>query len=483
MDYRHGEFHPDPVIRPRMETIGRYQVLKTIGQGAMGRVVLAEDPALGRKVAIKVISASHLIPGAGTAVWLRARFTQEARAIALLAHPHIVTIFDIDEEGDQAYIVMEYVAGPNLRTHRNLRPIPREELARIVKEIAAGLDFAHAKGVVHRDIKPENVLLDAAGSVKIADFGLAKLAAESLSTDAGKVVGTLRYMAPEQLETKPLTGAADQYSLAAMTYELLAGRPVFEAEAMGVLGYKILHEVPQPPHALASDVPASTGPVFDRALAKDPAIRFHNCAAFAAALESSLLGQAEAETQTFAPAPPPVAQVTPPSLMTPQPESRRTIATIAVAGILAACVAIAFLRPGPKPSSPPPRQHVVEPRIETPPPVVPQVAPVAPPAPKPRIEKMPPLPHETHPPKAVPASGSLVWTGDLESGQEIDMAGGAAAGVTGTLPGLPVKIQDVHPSSVHVVTAPGPANHWHGLVVRNDGRKQGMIIVRWATIQ
>jgi serine/threonine-protein kinase len=460
----------------------------------MGRVLLAEDPYLPRKVAIKVIDGSRLLAGPDTMVWMRGRFFQEARAIALLQHPRIVTIFDINEDADRAYIVMQYIGGPTLRALRRDRRISRAELIRIIRQAAEGLDYAHSKGVVHRDIKPENVLLDADGSVKIADFGLAKLAAASFSTDAGRVVGTLHYMSPEQLQAKPVTGATDQYALAAMAYEILTGRPVFDAETVGQFGYKIVHEIPVPPHTLVPGLPVATEAVFAQALAKEPADRFPDCLAFSAALEWSLVQQSEMPTQVFRPAdsvsdprrvepvppPPPRAQL----YSLPEPDSGRRFVIVLSALALSACLFLILFWPARKAENQVLRQPVPVP-VPTPVPVIPpSPSPTPKPTPAPSPTPKPkPVPQPTPTPvvPSVPTVGTLAWTGELDYGAQLDMGGGAAAGVTGALPGIPVQIDDVHPSSVHIVTAPGPENGWRRLVLRNDGAKQAMVVVRWST--
>jgi serine/threonine protein kinase len=468
-----------------MQTVGRYQILKPLGQGGMGKVFLAGDPLLGRQVAIKVISDLEAEDGA-TADWLRTRFLQEARAIALLSHPHIVTIHDIGEHLGDTYIVMEYVLGQSLSARR-ARPIERRELVRIVKETAAGLDYAHGKNVIHRDIKPANLLLDASGSVKIADFGLAKLATSTQSTGSGKVAGTLQYMSPEQLQNHKVVGSSDQYSLAAMAYEILTGHAVFEAESIGALAYQICSQAPRPPRLLAPDLPDATNRVFERALAKVPTDRFPTCGTFAAALAASLSGEKETETftQTIGIPAGPLRRPRQPVPRASRSPWRRGLMIGGVAALLT-CGMAAFIQlrghfgltgekrvqptmpPRPNPPAAEAAPQTQQPAEHKPPPSV------AAPKPKPAVTPLPPPPTP-----AVPAEGRLVWTGDLDPGQEIDLGASTAGSVTGALPGVPVNV-DLHPSSVHVVTPPGPDNQWRHLVVRNDGLKQTVIVVKWS---
>ena len=180
------------------------------------------------------------------------------------------------EHEGQAFIVMEYVDGMSLSGLSATRPLERGELIRIVKETSSGLDYAHTQHVIHRDIKPANLMIDARGMVKIADFGIAKLANSSLTT-TNMVMGTLEYMAPEQLRNDPLDGRSDQYSLAALTYALLTGVPAFAAASFAALAFKICNDPPAKPHIVNPELPPVLADVFEKALAKRPEDRFNTC--------------------------------------------------------------------------------------------------------------------------------------------------------------------------------------------------------------
>src|SRR5579863_2025952 len=213
--------------------IGRYQVIRELGRGAGGVVYLAEDPKIGRKVAIKTIAAGELTMGVGAqkqAETLRRRLLREAKSAGALAHPNIVTVFEMDEGGPLTYIVMEFIEGATLRDAMEGKDrLETLEALPLLEQAAAGLDYAHARSVVHRDVKPANIMITEDGTVKIADFGVAKVLSEATLalTQAGAAVGTPHYMSPEQVLGKPVDGRSDQFSLAVIGYELLAGRRPF----------------------------------------------------------------------------------------------------------------------------------------------------------------------------------------------------------------------------------------------------------------
>ena len=195
------------------EQFGRYEVIRVLGQGAMGLVYKAVDPVIKRAVAVKVIQPDVGLSAADLER-IRARFEQEFRSAGALSHSNIVTVFDVGKEGDFYYIAMEYVEGRSLDdVLEERRVLTFEELGRLAAELGAALDYAHGEGVVHRDIKPANVLLTLDGTAKITDFGLAKLEATTL-TRTGALVGTPAYMSPEQVSGHSITGRSDQFSLA-----------------------------------------------------------------------------------------------------------------------------------------------------------------------------------------------------------------------------------------------------------------------------
>lgn len=263
--------------------LGRYELLGKIGKGGMGVVYRAMDPAIGRMVAIKTVLFND---AAGEASELRARMVRESQAGGRLSHPNIVAVHDICQEGDTCYIVMEYVEGRAL--DRILREDPSlrssGEALRIVEECAAALDYAHSRGVVHRDIKPANIMLQADGVVKIADFGIAKVAQFSAITQTAVTMGSPDYMAPEQWLGEAVTGQTDQYALATVAYVLLTGRRPFEGDSVASLAAMTLYQ--EPPAAVTFNPglsPAVDG-VLRKALAKTGAERYPTCSGFALSL-------------------------------------------------------------------------------------------------------------------------------------------------------------------------------------------------------
>src|SRR5437867_2175240 len=224
-----------------MECIGRYQIVKELGRGAMGIVFQAVDPTIGRTVAIKTIRLSD-VTNTQERNKLRERLFREARSAGILSHPNIVTIYDMQEEDDLTYIAMEFVDGPTLDALMSeAKAIPKDGVLRILRESAAGLDYAHQKGIVHRDIKPANVMLDTTGKVKITDFGIAKVTSSEQFTMTGTIVGTPNYMSPEQVQGLPtVDGRADQFSLAVIAFEMLTGEKPFVGEHLTTVVYKIV---------------------------------------------------------------------------------------------------------------------------------------------------------------------------------------------------------------------------------------------------
>jgi serine/threonine-protein kinase len=265
-----------------------YTVLGTLGTGGMGDVYLAEHPRLPRRDALKVL---------GTAVShddeYRQRFNQEAEMVATLQHPNIVTIYDRGDCDGQLWIAMEYVEGTDafrLLTETYPDGIPATEVARIVTGVADALDYAHARGLLHRDIKPANILLSRGEPerVLLADFGVARWVGQpSDLTGVDVTVGTVTYAAPEQLKGEEIDGRADQYALAATAFHLLTGHAPFTNTNPAVV---ITQHLTAKPPVIGEERPdlSALGPVFARALAKDPADRFDRCADFASAMRNAL---------------------------------------------------------------------------------------------------------------------------------------------------------------------------------------------------
>lgn len=275
---------PAPVI----SQLGRYQLSRVLGQGAMGVVYEGLDPLLNRQVAVKTILRSALLD-ADTLSDSSTRFVREAQAIARLNHPNIVAVFDFGEEGDVAYFVMEFIRGRELKSHFDEGTVfSVDESLRIVGELLAALEFAHRQGVIHRDVKPANVMLDEARRVKLTDFGVARLAdASGERTMAGTMVGTPSYMSPEQIQGLAVGSRTDLFAVGIILYQFLTGSKPFPGPGAWTVQKQIVHDDQLPP-SLAN---AQIDPLFDaiiaRALAKDPAQRYADATEFAAAVQQA----------------------------------------------------------------------------------------------------------------------------------------------------------------------------------------------------
>lgn len=261
---------------------GEYSLERELGRGGMGIVYLARDVHLDRDVAIKVLP-SHL----ASADESRERFLREARTAAGLSHPHIVPIHRVGEAGGFVFFVMTYVEGETLGERLRTRgPLPPDEAARVLREVAWALAYAHGRGIVHRDVKPDNILLEAAtGRALVTDFGIAQ-GRESLATatESGKIVGTAHFMSPEQAASEPVDGRSDIYSLGVVGYLALSGRLPFEAPNLPALLVRQATEAPQSVAHAAPGLPSTLTTTIDRCLARDPADRFQHGEALAAAL-------------------------------------------------------------------------------------------------------------------------------------------------------------------------------------------------------
>jgi eukaryotic-like serine/threonine-protein kinase len=267
------------------QRLGRYQLEREIGRGAMGIVYLGRDTAINRMVAIKAIPLASEFSDAEL-VEARSRFFREAETAGRLNHPNIVTIYDVGEERGLAYIAMEYLKGRHLSDYAKSDSLmePRKVLE-IIGRTADALGFAHKQQVVHRDIKPANLMYDPGTDIlKITDFGIARLTGAG-STRTGIVLGTPSFMSPEQLEGRTVTGHSDLFSLGVSLFQLLTGQLPFTADSMTGLMQQIA-EAPHPPlRAFRPDLPACVESVIDRALAKNPDARYDSGAQMAAALE------------------------------------------------------------------------------------------------------------------------------------------------------------------------------------------------------
>jgi len=263
--------------------LGQYEVQDFIGQGAMGLVYRAYHAQLERTGAVKVMQA--ISPDPDTT----ARFRHEAQAIAQMRHPNILNVYDFGEFEGTPYMIVEYVSGGSLANRLGKGMIDQAAALNFLRGIAAGLDYAHSRGVVHRDIKPANVLLEPDDTPVIADFGLAKLLqGSSLKSMTGVTTGTPAYMAPEQVTGSTVGPAADRYSLATIAYEMLTGVIPFDGEALMELLYAQVHREPPPPSSRNRSLGPRVDAVMMRGLAKDPNARWESCTAFVRALEEAL---------------------------------------------------------------------------------------------------------------------------------------------------------------------------------------------------
>ncbi|MEX2263709.1 MAG: serine/threonine-protein kinase [Bryobacteraceae bacterium] len=267
-----------------MDRIGRYRIEGELGRGAMGVVYRATDPSIGRSVAIKTIRIGEFSDAAERAK-LRERLFREARAAGILSHPNIVTIYDMEERGEVAYIAMECVNGPSLeKLLAGPDLLPQERMMAILQQTAGALDYAHSKGIVHRDIKPANVMLDESGAIKITDFGIAKASTSDHLTIAGALLGTPSYMSPEQVQGKRVDGSSDQYSLCVIAYEMLTGERPFMGEQLTTLVYRIVSEEAASPQRINPTLGPEIESVLMKGLAKKPDARYESCTDFVKAL-------------------------------------------------------------------------------------------------------------------------------------------------------------------------------------------------------
>ena len=281
-------------LEPQPEKyIGRYRITGELGSGGMGIVYEAYDPQMERTVAIKVINLGRFGSPA-EAKDLRERLFREARLAGSLSHPGIIVVFDVGQEQDQAFIVMERVEGPTLQ--QILAATPRQDPVAaldILRQTALALDCAHGNSIVHRDIKPANIMLHKKVVVKVADFGIAKLASSTRLTRSGELFGTPPYMSPEQIQVKDISGRSDQFSLAVVAFEMLTGRRPFEAEAVLPLLQQIVQGRRPSARAINPSLPPGVDRVLQRALSIEPAERYGSCEEFAIALDTALLGTPE----------------------------------------------------------------------------------------------------------------------------------------------------------------------------------------------
>lgn len=290
--------------------LGKYQVVRELGQGSMGIVYEGYDAEIDRRVALKTVRSSGF--SAEQLAELIARLRREARAIGRLHHTNIVALYELGEalvpqaDGSSSktpYLAMEFVEGQELRTYfAQGERLAIPEVVRIVTELLGALEYAHSNGVVHRDIKPSNIIVTRNGTVKLADFGIARMEWTTRYTQAGWVIGTPSYMPPEQFRGENVDLRADLYATGVLLYELLTGRVPFEGEITTVM-YKVLHEAPPAPSILNRELPPAFDAIVLRALAKEPAARYQSAAEFRQAIAAAAAGQMRAPEGTTIRAP------------------------------------------------------------------------------------------------------------------------------------------------------------------------------------
>jgi serine/threonine protein kinase len=269
--------------------LGKYELTERLGSGGMAEVYKAHHPILDRYVTIKILH-SFLAEGPD----FLARFKREARAVASLRHPHIQQIHDFDIEGEQYYMVMEFIDWGTLQTRmldlaRSGAYMPAGQVVSVLKQVAGALDYAHNQGIIHRDIKPSNILLDSAGNAFLADFGIARMLSDTQFTATGSLIGTPTYMSPEQGKGEHLTPVSDIYSLGIILYELMTGKVPFTSETTPLaIIHKHISEPPPNPGSLRPDLPGAVEEVILKALAKAPQERYESAGEMVRALEKAL---------------------------------------------------------------------------------------------------------------------------------------------------------------------------------------------------
>ncbi|HEV7264401.1 MAG TPA: protein kinase [Falsiroseomonas sp.] len=443
--------------------LGKYELRGTLGRGAMGVVYDGWDPVIARRVAVKTVKVPD--PTDAEAMEELARFRREAQAAGRLTHPNIVGVYDYGEDGNIAYIVMEFVEGPTLKSlleKQERMALP--DVARVMEDLLTGLAFSHARGIVHRDIKPANVMLTLEGRAKIADFGIARIESSSM-TQAGTVMGTPAYMSPEQFMGQTVDARTDIYSSGVLLYQLLTGERPFEG-GMTAIMHKALNTDPPKPSELSVTAPPALDAVVARAMAKRPEGRWPNAEAFAAAIRQALAAPAAGAepgsdaTMISAPSagPPPGSRAAPraapnPAATPPAAPARKGSPVVPIAGGVVALAAIGggaafFLLGGEAPPVPVPVASV--PAISTPA-ATPVAAPPVTPMPVPAPPTVPSLPPATAAP-ATPAP-SVPPLAVLQPAPAPAMPAPSPTAPSPTAPLPPAPSPSVQPQPV----APAPA--------------------------
>lgn len=278
-----------------LNKLGRYDIIRVLGKGAMGLVYEARDPNLDRRVAIKTIKVENLSEEA--AAEYEARFRTEARSAARLQHPNIVSVYDSDRHGDMAFLVMEFIQGEDLKHHLDAgRRYSLEQSLGMVRDLLSALDYAHRQSIVHRDVKPANLLIEADGRVKLTDFGVARIQDSGEATRTqGSMVGTLKYMSPEQVQGVPIDARADLFAVGVVLYQLLTGKRPFDGDTDFAIIQQIVGHIPAAPSTFNTLLPPAIDAVMARALAKKRDERFATAQEFSQALQEAS-GQASDPT-------------------------------------------------------------------------------------------------------------------------------------------------------------------------------------------
>lgn len=259
----------------------RYLIRSHVGSGGMSRVFLADDLVMHREVAIKMLREEFAKDEASVR-----RFTHEAKAVSMLSHPNVVSVYDVAMSSKDKYIVLEYAVGITLKEYMGQKgPISASEAIHIAVQILSGLEHAHSKGVIHRDIKPQNIIIAPDSSIKVTDFGIAKLPNSETITMADKAIGSVHYISPEQASGRPVDHRGDLYSLGIILYEMICNRLPFEADTAVAVACKQISENPIPPSAFINDVPRGLEQILMKAMSKRPDDRFENAAQMLACLK------------------------------------------------------------------------------------------------------------------------------------------------------------------------------------------------------
>ncbi len=375
-----------------MQKLGKYEIRSRLGGGGMGVVYEGWDPHISRRVAIKTV---RLLEGNDSAADV-ARFQREAQAAGRLQHPNIVGVFDYLDTPELAAIVMEFVEGRSLKDLLEGGPLPLRQIGRIMDGVLAGLEYSHANGVIHRDIKPGNLMLTKDGTVKIADFGVARIESSELTQD-GTMIGTPAYMSPEQFRGDGVDQRTDLYAAGVLLFQMLTGRRPFEGSITTIMNQVLNGTAPMPSETAVASPRALYG-VVSRAMARRMEDRFPDAAAFRAALREGIATAEGGDDRTL------VAVSTAASVPMPVP-ARPSVATpgsrlpifaaLAVGGLAVVGGGVWWvMHPAPPPPPPPPVTPSPPPVTPSPPPITPPPPPVtpSPPSPPPPVTPLPPPP-------------------------------------------------------------------------------------------